>query len=87
MYNQAQDCYIKPYYMYNQAQDCYIKPYYMYNQAQDCLEYLVLPSAFDIPRDSNLIWPLTFKRRIKSRLPFAGIIRSSPYSTRFQDKG
>ena len=29
---------------------------------------------------------LTFKRRIKSRLPFAGII-SSPYSTRFQDKG
>jgi hypothetical protein len=26
---------------------------------------------------------LTFKRRIKSRLPFAGIIRSSPYSTRF----
>ena len=30
---------------------------------------------------------VTFKRRIKSRLPFAGIIRSSPYSTRFQDKG
>ena len=30
---------------------------------------------------------LTFKRRIKSRLPFAGIIRSSPYSPRFQDKG
>ena len=30
---------------------------------------------------------LTFKRRIKSRLPFAGIIRSSPYSTRFQDRG
>jgi len=30
---------------------------------------------------------LTFKRRIKSHLPFAGIIRSSPYSTRFQDKG
>ena len=30
---------------------------------------------------------LTFRRRIKSRLPFAGIIRSSPYSTRFQDKG
>ena len=30
---------------------------------------------------------LTFKRRIKSRLPFAGIIMSSPYSTRFQDKG
>ena len=30
--------------------------------------------------------PLTYKRRIKSHLPFAGII-SSPYSTRFQDKG
>jgi len=29
---------------------------------------------------------LTFERRVKSRLPFAGII-SSPYSTRFQDKG
>jgi len=30
---------------------------------------------------------LTFKRRIKSHLPFAGIIRSSPYSPSFQDKG
>ena len=30
---------------------------------------------------------LTFKRRIKSHLPFEDIIRSSPYSTRFQDKG
>ena len=30
---------------------------------------------------------LTFKRRIKSHLPFAGIIRSSPYSPGFQDKG
>jgi len=30
---------------------------------------------------------LTFKRRIKSRLPFAGIIKSSPHSPRFQDKG
>ena len=29
---------------------------------------------------------LTFKR-IKSHLPFAGIIRSSPYSPRFQDNG
>ena len=29
---------------------------------------------------------LTFKRRIKSHLPSAGIIRSSPYSPRFQDK-
>jgi len=30
---------------------------------------------------------LTFKRLIKSRLLFAGIIRSSPYSPRLQDKG
>jgi len=30
---------------------------------------------------------LTFKRRIKSHLPFAGIIRSSSYSPRFRDNG
>ena len=36
---------------------------------------------------SDIMCILTFKRRIKSRLPFAGIIRSSPYSTRFQVKG
>ena len=30
---------------------------------------------------------LNFRRRIKSRLPFAGIIRRLTYSTRFQDKG
>ena len=30
---------------------------------------------------------LNFRCRIKSRLPFPGIIRNSPYSTRFQDKG
>ena len=30
---------------------------------------------------------LTFKRRIKSQLPFAGNIRSSLYSQRFQDRG
>ena len=30
---------------------------------------------------------LTFKRRIKSHLPFEDITRSSPYSTSFQDKG
>ena len=37
----------------------------------------------------GLCWHLclTFKRRIKSHLPFAGIIRSSPYSPRFQDNG
>ena len=30
---------------------------------------------------------LNFKRRIKSRLPFADIISRLSYSTRFQDKG
>jgi len=29
---------------------------------------------------------LTFRRRIKSRLQFVGIIRSLTYSIRFQDK-
>ena len=32
-------------------------------------------------------YTLTFKRRIKSHLPFTGIIRSSPYYSRFQDNG
>jgi len=35
----------------------------------------------------DLIRLLIFKRRIKSHLPSAGIIRNSPYSARFQDKG
>jgi len=30
---------------------------------------------------------LTFRRRIKSCMPFAGIIRRLSYSTHFQDKG
>ena len=41
-------------------------------------------------RQGRILLPttfLTFKRRIKSHLPFAGIIRSSPYSPRFQDNG
>jgi len=37
--------------------------------------------------DTIFVSTLTFKRRIKSHLAFAGIIRSSPYSTGFQDKG
>jgi hypothetical protein len=41
----------------------------------------------DVKRMEGETPPLTFKRRIKSHLPFAGIIRSSPYSTRFQDNG
>ena len=35
----------------------------------------------------NLVSLLTFRRRIKSHLPFAGIIRRLTYSTRFQDEG
>ena len=35
----------------------------------------------------EFLFSLTFRRRIKSRLSFAGIIRRLPYSTRFQDKG
>ena len=38
-------------------------------------------------RREELYTGLNCRRRIKSRLPFAGIIMSSPYSTRFQDKG
>ena len=34
-----------------------------------------------------VLFSLTFRRRIKSRLQFAGIIRRLTYSTRFQDKG
>ena len=30
---------------------------------------------------------LTFRRQIKSRLPFAAVFRRISYSTRFQDKG
>jgi hypothetical protein len=30
---------------------------------------------------------LTFRRQIKSHLPFSGIIRRLSYSTHFQDKG
>jgi hypothetical protein len=35
----------------------------------------------------RVMYTLTFRRRIKSRLPFAGIIRRLSYSTHFQDKG
>ena len=38
-------------------------------------------------RSPGAVLRLNFKRRIKFRLPFAGVIRSSPYSTGFQDKG
>ena len=43
--------------------------------------------AQDRDRWRALETALTFKRRIKSHMPFAGIIRSSPYSPRFQDNG
>ena len=38
-------------------------------------------------RERKKVFHLTFRRRIKSRLPFASIIRRLTYSTRFQDKG
>ena len=49
-------------------------------------ERLILELVFN--KLALMMWTgLSFKRRIKSRLPFAGIIRSAPYSPRFQDKG
>jgi len=42
--------------------------------------------ALNVVADSEIFGFLTFRRRIKSRLPFAGIIRRLPYSTRFQDR-
>ena len=66
------------------------------------IEYLIVDgdiayegtgSGISCVSSDSLIWlisdfiALTFRRRIKSRLPFAGIIRRLPYSTRFQDKG
>ena len=43
--------------------------------------------VFKLDRGLILKSFLTFRRRIKSRLPFTGIIRRLTYSTRFQDKG
>ena len=55
----------------------------MLKKANGFVNLILLPLS-----DQTLYFKvLNFKRRIKSRLPFAGIIRSSPYSTRFQDKG
>ena len=51
--------------------------------AQTDTDVRKVPQSFETQGTPSL----TFKRRIKSRLPFAGIIRSSPYSPRFQDKG
>ena len=46
------------------------------------------PTVYEIAQYVVTIIPsVTFKRRIKSHLPFAGIIRSSQYSPHFQDKG
>ena len=36
---------------------------------------------------THTYYNFTFRRRIKSRLPFAGVIKRLPYSTRSQDKG
>jgi len=53
--------------------------------------HLAISSSFVLEKNASISTEygstLTFRRRIKSRLPFAGIIRRLPYSTRFQDKG
>ena len=53
--------------------------------------YMQPSSRGSVPQDivsmEEFCCLLTFRCRIKSRLPFAGIIRSSPYSADFQDKG
>ena len=48
-----------------------------------------LDARFDVcgVKPGSITGSLTFKRRIKSHLPFAVIIRSSQYFPRFQDKG
>ena len=51
------------------------------------LHCAVLTPLWDIFLIHHLRKKLTFKRQIKSHLPFAGIIRSSPYSPRFHNKG
>ena len=65
-------------------------------QKLSVFERKILKKIFGSTIEDNGIWTiktnkeldeLTFRRRIKSRLPFAGIIRRLPYSTRFQDKG
>ena len=60
-----------------------------YNYRHHLMLRLILYSEFRGHKIScyTLILLLTFRRRIKSRLPFAGIIRRLTYSTRFQDKG
>jgi hypothetical protein len=45
---------------------------------QDLVSYILLEYS---------VWCLTFKRRIKSHLPFEGFISCSSYSTSLQDKG
>jgi hypothetical protein len=53
-----------------------------------CFKTRVSRKSLNYPLERDVSWKgLTFKRRIKSRLPFDGIIRRLRYSTRFQDKG
>ena len=59
------------------------KGYYMIKSLRDIMSTHMLGSTYFAYFHSIL----TFRRRIKPRLPFAGIIRSLTYSTRFQDKG
>jgi len=57
-------------------------PYRLDGRRIECKYHTSLPQL-----SRRNVGPLNFKRRIKSHLPFAGIIRSSPYSPRLQDKG
>ena len=61
---------------------CISKPRYL-QESENFTKWLTLISG------KKRLWTakLTFRRRIKSRLPFAGIIRRLTYSTGFQDKG
>ena len=60
-------------------------------QTQSTFRYFAA-LCYHVPSDSSVRScphspSLIYKRRIKSHLPFAGIIRSSPRSPRFRDKG
>jgi hypothetical protein len=59
--------------------------YYTLRQAQSLLQNgssTQCDQELPPSNESILSFPYPFKRRIKSHLPFSGIIRSSPYSPR-----
>ena len=52
------------------------------NNSEDCGMSVEIALISEGRSENKFVLLLTFKRRIKSHLPFAGIIRSSPYSPR-----